>query len=172
MAMAPWTSGPQHSDEEVQQTKAFWRLHLTPSLGTATAEVQKKLQLPLRTRNVQLLGLTSERGHAAPLDSTLAVETLSRGGHRQDLADSNLERDHMEVEDAASDVASTLEALRTPSAASQTPQPRLRSRSSTYGVVECRCWRDASKAALQARDQLADREAVEVTLCERGRRWD
>ena len=84
--MARWMTG-LHSDEEVQQTKAFWRLHLTPS------EVQKKLQLPLRTRNVQLLGLTSERGHAAPLDTALAVETLSRGGHL-DLADSNSERDH------------------------------------------------------------------------------
>ena len=53
--------------------------------------------------------------------------------------------------------------MRTPSAATQTPQPRLRSRSSPFGVVDGRCWRDASKADFQAREQLADRVAVEVT---------
>ena len=73
--------------------EGFLEAPLDAVAGTAIAEVQKKLQLPLRTRKVQLLGLTLERGHAAPLDTALAVETLSRGGHL-DLADSNSERDH------------------------------------------------------------------------------
>ena len=132
MATALQTTGLEHSADQLQAAKSFWRLHLTQAQRTAVVAGQMKLSLEQRVRNVQLLGLALQRGLYAPLERTHAVETLALGGHLVDLADSDTERDHMEVEaDAASDVESTCAAPMTPSAASQTLQPRLRSRSST-----------------------------------------
>jgi hypothetical protein len=131
MAMAPPTTGQEHSADQLLAAKSFWRIHLTQAQRTAVVAGQMKHPLEQRVRNVQLLGLALQRGLYAPLERTHAVETLALGGHLVDLADSDTERDHSEVEDPASDVESTIEAPMTPSAASQTPQPRRRSRSST-----------------------------------------
>ena len=69
---------------------------------------QKELPLPLRIRNVQLLGLALERGHLAPLELTRAVEALSRPtcGHLVDLADSDTEEDFVWLRSVPSTSAS------------------------------------------------------------------
>ena len=169
MAMAPLTTGQEHSADQLQAAKRFWRLHLTQALRTAVVAGQMTHPLAQRVRNVQLLGLALQRGHHAPLERTLAVEKLSFGGRPGPRRLGHGARPQRGGDGSCfrrrKHVRSLFDSLRSVADAST---QTARTIADANGESERRCWREASTADLKAWETLADREAVEDTRAPAG----